>query len=160
MSNTTNLNLVMRICPMCVAAALAVSLFAGGASQAHARTAKLAQVPASDGAAAAAADASCCTPAPKCCPQPCITYLYRGCRKVCCGCEPPVKTTLKVVNPCTCCTVEIPVCLPACCEGCPQISSRPGLLCQSVVHYDWCCGFSVTVRFDRCGDAVVIYRGA
>jgi hypothetical protein len=27
------------------------------------------------------------------------------------------------------------------------------------VTYDWCCGYRVVVRFDRCGDVTVIYRG-
>jgi hypothetical protein len=159
MSSTAKPNAIKQHRTLWLAVAFAVALIAGSAGQAHARTAKLARAVSGDGAAAATADPGCCAPAPKCCPQPCITYLYRGCRKACSGCEPPVKTTLKVVNPCTCCAGEIPVCLPACCDGCPQISSRPGLLCQGVVHYDWCCGFSVTIRFDRCGDAVVIYRG-
>ena len=68
-----------------------------------------------------ATEPSCCTPAPQpCCPQPCIRYIDRSCRKTCCGdCQPPVQTVLKVVNPVTCCPVDVPVCLPACCEGCP-----------------------------------------
>ena len=154
MSNMVNLRRTLV-----VAAALTLLLVVAG--QAQARIARFAALTVIQPAAPAAADPSdpgCCAPG-KCCPQPCITYVNRGCLKVCCGCEAPVKTTIKVVNPCTCCPVEIPVCLPACCTGCPQVTSRCGLLCRGVVHYDWCCGFSVTVRFDRCGDAVVIYRG-
>ena len=47
--------------------------------------------------AAEASEAKPCESEEKaaCCPEPCITYRQRGrCRKVCCGCEPPVKTTL------------------------------------------------------------------
>ena len=153
-------NIAKRFSPLGLAAVLALLLVAAEAGQVQARTAKLALVTANENVAPTAAEPGCCAPAPKCCPQPCISYVNRGCFKVCCGCEAPKKTTIKVVNPCTCCTVEIPVCLPACCDGCPQVTSRCGLLCRGVVHYDWCCGFSVTVRFDRCGDAVVIYRGA
>ena len=49
--------------------------------------------------------------------------------------------------------------LPACCEGCPAVDSRCGLLCRGAVTYDWCCGYRVVVRFDRCGDVTVVYRG-
>lgn len=174
MSNSVKPNIRMLYRTFGAAAAIAVLLVA---SQAQARIARFAALVANQPAPPAAAtpapaaastpapvtpaavEPSCCAPAPKCCPQPCIKYVNRGCLKVCCGCEAPVKTTITVVNPCTCCPVEIPVCLPACCKGCPEITSRCGLLCRGVVHYDWCCGFSVTVRFDHCGDAVVIYRG-
>jgi hypothetical protein len=107
-----------------------------------------------------AADPSCCTPVQACCPTPCIRYIDRTCHKPCCGdCKPPIKTVLKVVNPVTCCPVEVPVCLPACCDGCPVVDGQRGLLCRGVVTYDWCCGYRVVVRFDRCGDVTVVYRG-
>lgn len=166
LSNSMKSHTIKRCRAISAAAAVAVLLVAG---QAQARIARFASLTANQPAPPAVAapapippavvEPSCSAPAPKCCPQPCIKYVNRGCLKVCCGCEAPVKTTITVVNPCTCCPVEIPVCLPACCKGCPEITSRCGLLCRGVVHYDWCCGFSVTVRFDRCGDAVVIYRG-
>jgi hypothetical protein len=110
--------------------------------------------------AVAAAEPSCATPVKNCCPEPCIRYIDRTCGKTCCGdCKPPIKTVLKVVNPVTCCPVDVPVCLPACCEGCPAVDSKCGLLCRGVVTYDWCCGYRVVVRFDRCGDVTVVYRG-
>ena len=60
----------------------------------------------------------CVTAAAPCekpaCPAPCITYRYRGCRDICCGCPTPIKTVLQVKNPCTCCVVDVPVCLPGC----------------------------------------------
>ncbi|HVU89391.1 MAG TPA: hypothetical protein VHD36_18835 [Pirellulales bacterium] len=112
------------------------------------------------GAAAAAADPSCAPPVKNCCPEPCIRYVDRTCGRTCCdNCKPPIKTVLKVVNPVTCCPVDVPVCLPACCEGCPAVDSKCGLLCRGVVTYDWCCGYRVVVRFDRCGDVTVVYRG-
>lgn len=109
--------------------------------------------------ATAAGDPACCEPEAKCCPQPCIRYVYRGCAKACCDSAPPVKTVLKVRNPCTCCVVEVPVCVPACCTGCPTVNERCGILCRGKVAYDWCCGFNITFRFDRCGDVTVVYRG-
>ena len=109
---------------------------------------------------AAAVNPSCCPAAQPCFPAPCIRYVDRTCKRVCCGdCKPPVETVLKVVNPITCCPVDVPVCLPACCDGCPTVNSRCGLLCRGVVTYDWCCGYRVVVRFDRCGDVTVVYRG-
>ena len=95
-----------------------------------------------------------------CCPTPCVKYRHVGLHKVkCCGCEPPVSTALCVKNPCTCCPVVVPVCLPACCCGEPKVSCRPTLLAQGEVTYDWCCGVRVTVRFQKCGDVLVTYRG-
>ncbi|MBI2825826.1 MAG: hypothetical protein HYX69_14160 [Planctomycetia bacterium] len=137
----TTLAGALRIVTLVVAAMLVA-----GVQPAQARLAKL------NKAAAEASD-------PSCCPQPCIRYVHRGCATVCCGCKPPVETVLKVVNPHTCCAVDVPVCLPACCDGCPTVASRCGILCRGVVTYDWCCGYRVVVRFDRCGDVTVVYRG-
>lgn len=93
-----------------------------------------------------------------CCPQRCIVYRHHG-PKLCCGCEPPTPTTLRVEDPCTCCPVDISVCLPACCTGAPSICCHKGILGRTVVTYDWCCGFRVTVRFLANGDIVVATRG-
>lgn len=97
-------------------------------------------------------------PAEPCCPKPCITYRHRG-PKLCCTCEPPVKTVLKVKDPCTCCEVEIPVCLPACCKGEPTVCCTTGAFCRDVVIYEWCCGFSVRVTFKHTGDLIVTTWG-
>ena len=94
-----------------------------------------------------------------CCPKPCITYRHCG-PKLCCGpCQPPKSIVLKVKDPCTCCEVEVPVCMPACCEGEPVVCSGKGFLCRDIVEYEWCCGFSVRVAFKKCGDLVVTTRG-
>lgn len=101
----------------------------------------------------------CCAPQPVCCPEPCITYRHRG-PKLCCGCcEPPVQTILKVKDPCTCCEVDVPVCLPACCKGEPTVCCGVGFLGRDVVEYEWCCGFSVRVAFKRSGDLIVTTWG-
>ncbi|MEX0677079.1 MAG: hypothetical protein WD063_08390 [Pirellulales bacterium] len=98
-------------------------------------------------------------PEPDCCPPPCIKYRHCG-PKLCCGpCKPPKQIVLKVKNPCTCCEVEVPVCLPACCEGDPTVCCGKGFLCRDVVEYEWCCGFYVRVAFKRCGDLVVTTWG-
>ena len=104
-----------------------------------------------------------CAPAVECCPQPCIRYVaHRPCRKTCCCCcTPPVETVLHVQDPC-CCTriVEVPVCLPSCCQGDPCTTSRCGLLCRGVTTFQWCCGYKVRVVFRHCGDVVVHTYGS
>jgi hypothetical protein len=99
----------------------------------------------------------CATPAPTC-PQPCISYR-NGIGSLCAyGCKPPVQTVLTVKDPCTCCEVQVPVCIPACCTGEPTVGCKNTIIGRGVVFYDWC-GFSVAVRFDRCGNVLVTYRG-
>jgi hypothetical protein len=66
---------------------------------------------------------------------------------------------LHVKNPCTCCPVDVPVCLPNCCCGEPKIDCKKTLLGDGMVSYSWCCGVTVNIRFDRCGDVLVTYRG-
>ena len=123
-------------------------------------TAQYAMPPAGQAAAAQggaivaspAGGASCC------CPAPCITYRHRGHHRACCDCAPSYETVLLPTNPSTCCPVAVPVCLPGCCQGAPSMSCHSGLF-HSVVRYDWCCGYSVTVRFKHNGDVVVVSRG-
>jgi len=71
---------------------------------------------------------------------------------------------LRVRDPrsCSCCKpryVNVPVCLPACCEGEPKVASRRGLLVDGVVRFRYCCGFQVKVVFEKCGDLTVHYLG-
>ena len=66
---------------------------------------------------------------------------------------------LQVKDPCTCCVVEVPVCIPACCTGAPTVCSHKGFLRHQVVEYSWPCGFFLKVVFDRQGDIVVHYFG-
>jgi len=116
--------------------------------------------------AGVAAAPGCATPvvAPcVCCPTPCIKYrhaafdLGRLCRPKCC--KPPVKLVLATKNPCTCCPVDVPVCLPGCCCGEPIVDCRKTLIGEGIVTYDWCCGVSVTIRYKKCGEVLVTYRG-
>ncbi|HEV3344689.1 MAG TPA: hypothetical protein VG125_30210 [Pirellulales bacterium] len=94
-----------------------------------------------------------------CCPQPCIIYRHHGHHRACCDCAPPIETVLTATDPCTCCPVAIPVCVPACCQCAPSVSCHDGLFCAGVVQYDWSCGYRVTVRFKHNGDVVVVSRG-
>ena len=94
-----------------------------------------------------------------CCPQPCIEYRHCG-RAVSC-CQPPVQTALMVKDPCSCCEIPIPVCLPACClDARASVDCRHGLFARGIVTYDYACGVSVTVRFKLSGEILVTYRGA
>lgn len=117
-------------------------------------------LPASNTTVFAANATPCCQP---CCPVPCISYrnaIFDFCKVRCCDpCAPPVKAVLHVKNPCTCCPAEVPVCLPSCCCGEPTVCCKPTLLGSGKITYTWCCGVSVDIRFDRCGDIKVVYRG-
>jgi len=104
-----------------------------------------------------------CGAAPCCPTQPCIKYHHKHAHrhKHACGCcaEPTYETVLSPTSPETGCTVAVPVCLPACCQGCPCESSRSTLFGCGQVRYDYACGCSVIVRFQKSGDILVIYEG-
>lgn len=102
-------------------------------------------------------------PAPVALPTPKISYRHAALplRKVKGDpCLPPLETVLCVVNPCTKCPAYVPVCLPNCCCEAPQVSCGKSLLRGEVTTFAWCCGVSVEVRFAKCGDVLVTYRGA
>ena len=84
-----------------------------------------------------------CAPAPVCC-EPC---------------PEPVIFNVSVCNPSTGCMESIDLCIPACCVGVPCVTKRCTIIGSGLVRYDWCCGFTAIVRFNRCGDYRVIYRG-
>jgi hypothetical protein len=80
-------------------------------------------------------------------------------KRVCCTCDPPARAVLQVTDPCCRrCPVEIPVCVPVCCTGTPQVKSRCGLLGRGYITYEWCCGFTIRVVFQLDGDIVVHYH--
>lgn len=92
----------------------------------------------------------------QCCGQRCITYrTHKTLKKTCCGCCESVETILLVQDPCTCCFVEVPVCVPACCIGEIDVCNGKGLFGRSTVTHEWCCGYKVKVVFDRRGDVTV-----
>ena len=83
-----------------------------------------------------------------------------NCCDPCCNpCVPTKKICVTACHPCTGCPVKIELCVPVCCDDCPAVSSRRTLIGAGLVRYDWCCGFTAVVRFDRCGGYRVIYRG-
>jgi hypothetical protein len=75
------------------------------------------------------------------------------------GCGAPVEAVLVVMNPCSGCAVNVPVCLPACCVDAPAVAARPGLFGRQIVVYDWSCGYSIRFVFDRYGGLTVHYYG-
>lgn len=102
-------------------------------------------------------------PASICCaPQYCISYRPHHVRRsVCCdGCVEPVQTILHVQDPCTCCPIEVPVCVPGCCTDAPCVTTRRGLFGRTVTEYCWCCGFRVKIIMTRGHDIIVYTYGA
>jgi len=117
---------------------------------------------------ACAVDPSCgfepgCGAETVCPTNPCIKYRHKHAHKHKCGtgcCEQPTyETVLNPTSPETCATVAVPVCLPACCQGCPCQTSRCTLFGCGQVKYDYACGCSVIVRFQKHGDILVTYVG-
>lgn len=93
-------------------------------------------------------------PAPVCAPEPI-------CAPVCAPAPvcppPPVNVTICVKDPCTCCTYEVSVCVPAqCAREVPCLDScRPGLLGRKVLTYKWPCGHCVEVVITKHGKTIV-----
>jgi len=105
---------------------------------------------------AAAVKVATCEPV-KCCPRDICYAHHRGC-----GCYDSCKrmdVILQVKDPCACCVVEVPVCIPACCTTPPTVCCYKGFLRRQVVEYSWACGFKLKVVFDRHGDIAVHYYG-
>ena len=101
--------------------------------------------------------------AANCCWHPNICYEHRGCPICCCDCTAaPVKTSIRVTDPCTCCSVDVPLCLPSCCTGAPCcVKDRcPILFNRELIRYEYCCGVAVTIKISKCGDILVVYHHA
>jgi len=63
-------------------------------------------------------------------------------------------------NPSDGCFYEIPMCIPACCLGDPQVKGGVGILGRGKVEYRWPCGFRAIVKFRHVlGDVKVEYEG-
>lgn len=111
---------------------------------------------------------TCATPAPPCCPppccpKPCITYRHKCvCKRVCCGCTQPapISITLNVKDPCTCCPVEIPLCIPGCTTGEPTVACGTGIFCRPTLTYTWANGYAAKVSFKHNGDIIVTTYGS
>lgn len=63
------------------------------------------------------------------------------------ACNEQVQLVMVTKNPIDCCLYEIPLCVPACCEGQPAMRERRGFLGAGIVEYCWPCGFVAKVKF-------------
>lgn len=76
----------------------------------------------------------------------------------CSTCKPaPVTTHLCVVDPCTHCTYDVCVCLPACCaHETPCMTWQKAAFGRKVLTYTWkCCGHQVDVLITKRGKVKV-----
>lgn len=136
---------------------LAVPLFGMFLLAAFVAPAEAARATAKTRATRTARSAAAAHPGDTCPPvcEPRVVYLNRPC----CGpCDKSVTRLLSVCHPCTGCRTEVEVCVPDCCTGTPEVFSRDTLIGCGLVRFTWCCGHSVTIRFEHCGDLLVIYR--
>jgi hypothetical protein len=91
--------------------------------------------------------------------RPHVTYRNHPLhRKHHLACLPTHQVLLHVKDPVRCCTVEVPLCLPACCDA-SCMANRTGLMGRGVVCYDWDCGVRVKIVFRHKGDVLVHYYG-
>ncbi len=90
----------------------------------------------------------------------CVRYVqHHPHRKTCCDCGSSYQTVLTVIDPKSCCAIDVPVCLPSCCTGQPLGSGRNGLFGRGITSYSWCCGYSVRIVVGHHGDVTVHYYG-
>lgn len=68
----------------------------------------------------------------------------------------PHKVLLHVCHPCSGCHYDVPVCLPACCQGAPCVSHHRTIIGCGRVVYQWSCGYRVVIRFPRGGGYRVV----
>jgi len=92
---------------------------------------------------------------PVCCDRE-ISYRHHHPLREPCG--PRHEVTLLVKDPCTCCLIQVPVCIPCCCKGEPTVCCRKGVLHRDVTEFDWCCGYTVRVVIDKHGCVTVHYN--
>lgn len=94
-----------------------------------------------------------------CCPQPKLTYRnalrlldHHRCP---CGCVE--KVNVIVVVPSACCPVEVPLCVPACCDLTPTMKRDRGFLGRCVYRFCWPSGYEVkVVERKHKGDYLVV----
>jgi hypothetical protein len=76
-----------------------------------------------------------------------------------CGPPPPTqKVVLEVCHPKTGCKLEVPVCIPCCCQGPPCVRFEPTLIGPGRTVFTWPCGHEVIVRYGICGGYRVAQR--
>ena len=84
------------------------------------------------------------------------TDVQAGHHRACCPPPPPQTVILVVCHPCTDCKYEIPVCVPACCQGAPSACFRNTLVGCGKTVFEWSCGYRVVVRYTHNGGYRVV----
>ena len=74
------------------------------------------------------------------------------------ACQPKHDVVVQVEDPIRCCLVDVPLCLPVCCDQATMQAGK-GFLGRGVVCYDWACGVRVKIVFRHHGDVLVHYYG-
>jgi hypothetical protein len=92
---------------------------------------------------------------PVCCERE-ISYKHHHPRREPCGARH--EAVLLVKESCTCCVIDVPVCLPCCCKGEPEVCAHKGVLGRDVTEFTWCSGYRVRVVIDRHGCVTVHYN--
>ena len=70
------------------------------------------------------------------------------------------ETCLVVKDPCDpCCELELPVCIPCCCEVPCSIKCNKGLFGRTITEYCWDCGFRLEVVATKNGEFIVHHYG-
>lgn len=88
-----------------------------------------------------------------------VAQLEAHGRRDCCPPPPPQKVVLVVCHPCTKCKHEVAVCIPACCQGTPNVCFERTILGAGKSVYEWSCGHTVVVRYHHDGGYRVLQRG-
>ena len=80
-------------------------------------------------------------------PAPPITHHAGPRARRMLACNEQVELVMIAKNPVDCRLYEIPLCVPACCEGQPAMREGRGIFGRGIVEYCWPCGFIAKVKF-------------
>jgi hypothetical protein len=73
--------------------------------------------------------------------------------------QPTQQIVLEVCHPKTGCPLQVPVCVPLCCQGPPCARYQHTLIGPGKTVSTWVCGYEVTVRYTVCGNYRVSTHG-
>jgi hypothetical protein len=72
---------------------------------------------------------------------------------------PTQQVVLEVCHPRTGCKLQVPVCVPLCCQGAPCVRFQHTLLGPGMTVFSWPCGYQVAVRYTHGGGYKVSAHG-
>lgn len=91
-----------------------------------------------------------------CCEKPRIKYWNHPLlAKEICSCHLSEELTIVLTVPTECCSVEVPVCVTACCDSVPEYECDRDLLGRKTHEYCWPCGQRVKIVDRHTGTLVV-----